>query len=174
MEPRTISFAGRQVTVPFIGGRRLVRLSHALRELSETVTIEWEGCRQPLGKAMLNLPLSSYPTLILLAYQTLLDQCVGDEGLTTAERLFYGTIGDLIGMSADEVADAALDDLSLLVRTIYEQERETQSGKWLIRTFERYGAPTTTSESSDAESASPSDTTIPPESEPTMATTGAA
>lgn len=176
MPPRTITLqGGREVAIPFIGGRRLTRFGSALQEFSEIVTVDVNGQSLPLGGALLQLQLREYPKLILLAFQTILSQTTPiEQGLTRAEELFYGTIGELIAMPIGEVADLPLDDLSALCQAIWEQEAQTQAGKWLIRTLLGYGEPTTTNAQAESSSGLPTDTTTPVESDPTPATTGAA
>jgi hypothetical protein len=174
MQPRTITFCGQEVTVPFIGGRRLTRLCAALKALSKTLTVKTTAGEMPLGEALQGVTLQEYPDVMMTAFQLVLDQTVENEILTEPERLIYGSLGSMIGQTADEVADAPLDDLSALCTAIYEQERDTQAGKRMIRTFLGYGDPTTTNAPSADDSASNTATTTPAKSGKTLATTGAA
>jgi hypothetical protein len=183
--PRTITFLGKEVTVPFIGGRRLVRIGAAAKELATGITVPVaipgpaEGdpptvVQKPLVEVIQGLPPQEYPRVILAAFQSLLDQCVGSTDLTQPERLVYGTLGDLVGLTAEEVADAPLDDLTALCMAVYEQEQASQAGKWLIHTLQKLGQPTTPKPSPDGTKGGSTDTTTPSESDQTLALTGAA
>lgn len=171
----TITFLGAERTIAPIGGRRLVRFGAALMEFSELATIDVNGEQVPLGKALRGLQPQEYPALILEALQTVLSQVqpLGSE-LTRAEQLVYGVLGELVGLTADEVADAPLDDLTSLVTTVYKREAGTQTGKWLMATVQKSGEGTTKKPPSDDTSGSPSDTTTQIKGGQTVAISGAA
>lgn len=164
--PKTITYRGEQIEVPFIGALHLRSIAAALRELMAETSLDGHA-------AITALQAQQYPVLIMMALDHVMAYLSDDLSLTKAERLLFGALGQLIGRVASDVATAPLDDLVALCSTVFEQEANTQAGKRLIHTLATFGQGLSPSTPSDEKPESPSDTTPNPET-PTPETTGTA
>lgn len=140
--PAEINFLGKQVVVPYIGGRRLTRIAASLHELTKLTKLD-------TPEARVLLQLENYPALVMMALSAIITNLSHGQYLTRAEELFYGTLADMISnngaaFDAEAVADAPLDQLTELVVTIVNQERETQAGKAIMSILLTLGRPNTT------------------------------
>jgi hypothetical protein len=160
MEPKTITFLGKQRQVPRISGLALPRLGKALMEFSEAVSVEvdepvkdddgkitgTDRVVKPLGVALMGMPLKDYPELLRQAALVIIGAVRPiDFELSEAERLFYGAVGLMFAtydettdrmtgaLSAMAVASAHPDELTELLTSIYQSERSSQAGEYLTR-----------------------------------------
>lgn len=163
--PKTITYRGETVEVPYIGALHLRSIAAALRDLMTKTGLDGAA-------AITALQAQEYPVLIMMALDHIMEHLGADLDLTHAEELFFGSLGLLINRTAKDVATAPMDDLVALCSAVFAQEADTMAGKRLIGILATFGQGLSASTASDERPESPSDTTPSPETPETVGTTG--